>query len=222
MTHTAVLIFHFWLSALMSVAGLAAILLKKGSRPHRLAGNIFFGVVPVSIVTGTVLTVMSPEKLLQAWVAAPGIYLALTGWATARRWQGVGRPFTLLGAALGAFLVVTGIPFALQEAAKPVGAPGGWVFIAVIAALLLWFTLLDVRVLLKGGATGHRRTARHVWRMGLSTIIVTASTLTAATLHYPKLMSPVLYIPAYLAIGLTLFWLIRTRFFSKRLGAVAA
>lgn len=210
MAHDIVLTVHFWLSALMSLAGFAAILLRKGSGPHRLAGNLFFGFVPVSIVTGAVLIAMNPDKLLQGWVAAPSVYLAVTGWAAARCWDGLGRPFTLIGAALGALVAAAGVPFVIQDLAKPSGGPGGVVFLAVIAALMLAFTLLDVRTILKRGLVGPQRTARHLWRMGLALIIISASTLTAATTYYPKLMSLQLYIPSFLAIALTLFWLTRT------------
>jgi hypothetical protein len=216
MIYESVLTIHFWLSAIMSAAGLAAILLKKGSRPHRWAGRIFIGVIPAGIVTGGVLTTMAENGLLQGWVASPSIYLALSGWATMRRWDGIGRPLTIAGAALAAFLIATGLYFTAQELAKPSGAPGGIVSFVVILGLLLWFTALDVKVVLGGGLAGPKRVARHVWRMGLTLAIVSGSTAAAPNRDHPEEVGLLLAAPALLALGLTIFWLIRTLYFGRR------
>ena len=215
MDHGTILTIHFWLSATMSAAGLGAILLKKGSTAHRWAGRIFVGVMAVSIVTGLALATMAENGWVQGWVASPSIYLALSGWATMRRWEGAGRPMTLACTAFGLFLIASGAWFALQELAKPSGGPGGGAFFIVALALLAWFLILDLKVILGGGLAGPRRTARHIWRMGLTLAIVTGSTAAAPSRQHPQELALLIAAPAILALVLTVFWMVRTLFFGK-------
>ena len=196
-------------------SGAAAVALRKGSRRHALAGNIF------------VVSMMS--------LAATGVYLALLK----------GQPGNVLGGSFhllsGSHRLDDGAPpkpadrhIRLARPAhrslgrdrvhhlrhsKPPPVPT-----ACIAANPCWPVLLpgfgcvvalagDIRMLVRGGIDGTQRLARHLWRMCFALFVASGSIFLARQHLFPAVMrtTGALYLLTFLPLLLMIFWLIRVR-----------
>jgi hypothetical protein len=213
--------FHAAISLGLLLFGFSAIALKKGSKPHRTAGKLFLAMMLGLVLTGSYLIYQQPSTLSVGWVASLAVYLAVTGWFTARRRDKAAGAAEISGALLAIALAIVGVFVGLEAAdlaaaGKP-GAPVPVMF--VIVGLFAFFALLDLSVVLRRGVTGVQRTARHVWRMGLALTQSSAAFLSIATESwFPASFVTYLLLPAAAALILTLFWLARTLWFSGRKG----
>ena len=212
---TTILVLHISGGIVGLLSGAAALVARKGSRLHRIAGNAFF----VSMLTMSAIgACVSPflDKTLDPLVGVFTFYLVATGWATVRR-----RPGSVGRFEIGAFLVAVGIvvanlAYAVQAAASPTGTIGGYPpaaygflgsFVALAAAL-------DLRMILRGGISGASRIARHLWRMCLALGIAAASLFLGQQQLFPESLrgSLLLFLPEIAVLGLLCFWLVRVRF----------
>lgn len=218
MTFDGLLVFHFVQSVVMTLAGVAALMWRKGSVAHRFAGNTYAALALTLIATGVALIILRPASFLQGWVAMSSVYLVFTGWATARERRA--GPLALSGAVLGGVLALAAVPLVFRELAVPdPGDRQGVIGILLIAGFLLWFTLLDVLVIRRGGLAGPNRTARHLWRMGVSLLIVAGSATAARPEYYPQVLRPVLFAPMVLVAIAVVYFLVRTLWRRRRLAA---
>jgi hypothetical protein len=194
------------------LSGAAALGFRKGSRPHAMAGNVFFVSMMIMSAIGAVVSPFLPQRAN----VVPGLftfYLVVTGWLTIRRGQD--RPGVLdIGAllfALGAAAI--GLTFGLQAANSPTGlldgdAPPTYFVFASFAALA---AAADVSVIVRRGVSGPQRLARHLWRMCLALLIAVISLFLGQPKVFPPSLrgSPVLFLPVIAVLGLMIFWLIR-------------
>src|SRR5579864_4706395 len=173
------------------LSGFVAIFLRKGSRRHAIAGNVFVVSMLCLSLSGVTLAVMKfqPGNILGGSLT---FYLVATAWLTARRkdepkklgfsdWGGL-----LLIASLAAVELTWG----LQAAMSPSGLkydypPGPYFFMGSVALLA---TVGDVRMLVRGGIAGTQRVARHLWRMSFSLFIASASIFLARQHLFPVFM----------------------------------
>jgi hypothetical protein len=74
-------------------------------------------------------------------------------------------------------------------------------------------TLLDLRMLVRGGIAGVQRTTRHLWRMCLAMLIATMSFFIGQAKYFPLAVrqSGVLKVPVLLVLAALLYWLVRIR-----------
>ena len=110
------------------IAGTAALLLRKGGRWHKLAGNVFFAAILTMASIGAVVSPLLPAPSNSVG-GIFAFYLVLTGWLTVKRnpdtvgLTEVGAFFVALGAAAG------GVFFGMQAINSPTGpgrrAPAG-------------------------------------------------------------------------------------------------
>ena len=201
---------HIIGASVAMVGGTVAILARKGERLHRLAGNVFFGgMVAMAGVGATVSPFLGEAQWTNTTAGLFTLYLVTTGWATVMRPEGrVGRFETV------AFLVPVGIALtglALYVLRSGSGAYSVVYFFAVLSAIA---ALCDFGVLRNRGIGGHRRIARHLWRMSLGLAIALGSFFLGQQDELPVFMqrSPLLSGPALIALALLAFWLIRARF----------
>lgn len=201
---------HIIGASVAMIAGTIAILARKGERLHRLAGNVFFaGMLGMAGVGATVSPFLHEAQWTNTTAGAFTLYLAATGWATVMRPEGrIGR-FEVL-----AFLVALGIAlmglalFVLTDGSGAYATVYGFAVVAAIAALC------DLGVVLKKGIAGHRRIARHLWRMALALFVALGSFFVGQQDELPAFVqgSPALFAPMLIALALLVFWLIRARF----------
>jgi len=207
-----VLVLHIGGGCVGILSGSAALLLRKGARWHRLAGNVFF----VSMLTMSAIgAIVSP--LLPAPSNSVGgvfaFYLVLTGWMAVRR-KTVGIGGFEIGALFIALAAVAGgVFFGLQAVNSPTGMVDGLppqpsFALASVAALA---AALDVSVILRGGVSGAQRLQRHLWRLCVALFFADASLFLGQPKVFPASLrgSPIMFLPEIMALGLMVFWLFR-------------
>jgi hypothetical protein len=206
---------HITAGTLGMLSGFVAAFLRKGSRRHGLAGDVFVMSMLTLSATGAFLAIMKsqPGNILGGTLT---FYLVATGWMAARRKDG---ETSILD--WSALLVVLGIAaceltFGLEAALSTTGLkydypPGPYFFMGSVAVLAV---AGDVRMLVRGGISGTHRVARHLWRMCFALFIAAASIFLARPHLFPVLLQKtgVLIFLSVLPLLLMIFWLIRVRF----------
>ncbi len=202
------------------LSGAAAMTLRKGSRQHGLAGNVFFAAMLVLGASAVYL------DLLKQQISTGGIfacYLVTTAWLTARRREGEtslldwGALVVVL--ATGVRTLAYGIEAARSAKGSIGGVPAGMFFflgsVAVLAAAG------DMRMLARGGVYGAKRVVRHLWRMCFSFFIATGSFFLGQQQVFPAGWrgAAVWFVPALLPLVLLIFWVMRVWFTRAYRGA---
>lgn len=123
--HSPLLLFHIASGTLGMVSGFVAVALRKGSRRHGLAGDVFVIAMLALSATGASLAIMKsqPGNILGGILT---FYLVATAWITARRSDGTPGIFDC-----GALLVISSVAafevvYGLQAAESPTGLRYGY------------------------------------------------------------------------------------------------
>jgi len=203
-----ILVIHICGGVLGIIAGFAAIALRKGSRWHRVTGNVFFVAMLVMGSTAAYL-----GNVVGGLLAC---YLVATAWLTARRRAGGTSIFDwaafLFALAVGVLLMTHVVRLATGTVAPTPGVPTEMIFLLGFVTLLA--AVGDLRMLVRGGVFGRQRIARHLWRMCFSFFIATGSFFLGQQQVFPKAWrgSAVWFVPVLLPLAAMIFWLIRVRF----------
>ena len=214
--HTVVRVLHITAGTLTLTTGSLAMLLAKGSRYHRLSGNVFFASMIVVGLAGVTLSLMkATPNVGNILGGSMAIYMVSTAWITViRPPSNVGRPEIAL-----ALLGVAGAIVASTLGAAAMNAPNGR-FAGYPAPLYFGFAAVaalgaggDFRVIRHGGSTGTSRTVRHLWRMCVAFYLATASFFFGQPKFVPTILKQTnLYIVAgLLPLILMFYWLVRVR-----------
>jgi uncharacterized membrane protein len=215
MSHSPILLLHIASGTLGMLSGFVTVFLRKGSRRHGLAGNVFVVSMMSLGATGVCMATLKhqPGNILGGTFT---FYLVTTAWLTARRRDA--RTNLLDWVAL---LVVLGVAafelaYGLEAAISPTGLkydypPGPYFFIGSIAVLA---TVGDIRMLVRGGIAGTQRLARHLWRMCFALFIAAASIFLARPQLFPAVLqrTGVLVFLSVLPLLLLILWLFRVHF----------
>jgi uncharacterized membrane protein len=230
MAYSAILFIHILAGTTGLLSGAAAIIFRKGSPRHVLAGRIFVVAMLTMAVGATYLGIVKH----QSGNVGGGIltfYLIGTAWLTARRRDGetsrVDWLLLLVPLTLGILTWMTGIRIVRSGATSEAGVPVGMTFF--MGSIMLVAAAGDLRMLLRGGFFGAKRIARHLWRMCFGLFIASGSFFLGPSnrplrllsrvglgQHLPAaLFSTALYlILTLLPLILLIFWLLRVRFAS--------
>jgi hypothetical protein len=228
MSYSPILIVHICAGSLGLVSGTAAMTFRKGSPRHVLAGKIFVA----SMLTMGAFAVYLAITRHQPNNIGGGIltvYLIGTAWLTARRRDGetsrLDWVVLLIPLALGTLTWMNGIKVVRSGASSQDGVPVGMTFF--MGSVMLLAAAGDVRMLLRGGVSGAKRIARHLWRMCFGLFIAAGSfflgpsnrplrllsTVGVGKYLPPALFSTSLYlILTVLPLILLIFWMVRIRF----------
>jgi hypothetical protein len=215
MSYSPVLLLHIASGTLGMLSGFVAAFLRKGSRRHGLAGNVFVIAMITLSASGVYLALMKsqPGNILGG---ALTFYLVATAWMAARRRD----PKTDI-LDWGALLFVVALAFievtlGLEAAMSPTGLkydypPGPYFFLGTVAVLA---TVGDIRMLVRRGISGTQRIARHLWRMCFALFIAAGSIFLARQQVFPELLrrTGVLLLLSFLPLILMIFWMVRVRF----------
>lgn len=209
-----ILIIHITGGTLGMLSGFLAVFLRKGSRPHALAGRVFVASMLTSAVCGSYLAWM----LHQADNVAGGIltfYLVATAWLTARRRDAQTGILDWAAFLIVLAVAVVTVTLGLEAAKSPTGmkygsSAGSYFFLSSIALLA---AVGDVRMLVRGSISGTPRLARHLWRMCFALFIAAASIFLARQQLFPAFMhkTGMLFALSFLPLALLIFWMIRVR-----------
>jgi uncharacterized membrane protein len=215
MTFSPILAIHISGGMAGMLSGTAALIFRKGSPRHALAGKVFVA----SMLTMAAAAVYLAAQKHQNDNIGGGIltfYLILTAWLTAKRGDGQTSKLDwaalLVPLALGILTWIHGVQMVRA------GSKEGALFVGMsffMGSVLLLAAAGDLRMLLRGGVFGMQRIVRHLWRMCLGLFIATGSFfLGQGSKMFPSLFrdSPLLFIPAFLPLLLLIFWVFRVRF----------
>jgi hypothetical protein len=206
------LVLHIVAGTLGMLSGFVAVFLRKGSRRHGLAGNVFVITMLCLSSTGVFLAIMKsqPANILGGTLT---FYLVATAWMTARRKDGAPGIFDW-----GALLIALAVPvcqliLGLEAALSPTGMKYDyppWPYF-IFGAVALLAAIGDIRMLVRGGISGAQRIARHLWRMCFALFIAAASIFLARQQVFPAVLQKtgVLIFLSFLPLLLMIFWLFR-------------
>lgn len=204
------LVFHIFAGVIGLLTGVVALALRKGSRWHRKAGNVFFISVLMAAASAMYMSVTVKDEF--PFYAIIIFYLTSTSWATIKRPQGkIGR-FELIAFLVIAAIAISLITLALDPANGEQGTneSGLYFFFGAVASLA---TLLDLNMIVRGGLRGGHRIARHLWRMCLSMIAGMASFLDQEQFIPNYLLdTQLLWVPLLLMFMMMVYWLLRVLF----------
>ena len=215
MKYSPMLLIHIVSGTLGMLSGFVAVFLRKGSREHGIAGNVFVVTMLTLGATGAYMAALKsqPGNVLGGLLT---FYLVATAWLTARRSDG--KPGLVDWGALLAILAVAvaEITFGIQAASSPTGMkfdlpPHPYLIFGLVAALA---TAGDIRMLMRGGVSGTQRIARHLWRMCFALFIAAGSIFLARQQIFPDFLrrTGALVFLSFLPLLLMIFWFIRIRF----------
>jgi uncharacterized membrane protein len=221
------LVLHISGGLLAMFAGAAAMSFRKGSRWHRMAGNVFVVSMLIMGAFAVPLALMKHD-MNNVFGGILTVYLVSTAWLTARRqdntrtdafdWAGF-----LFALAIASLTLVHG----WQKATGRAPDDGVPIFMSFfMGSIVLLAAAGDLRMLLQG-ITGRRRIARHLWRMCFGWFIAAGSFFLGPNNRPLRLLSTiglrqqifrtllreeVLLFLAVLPLLFLIFWLIRVRF----------
>jgi len=215
MGYSALLTLHICGAIIGLLSGTAALIFRKGSRPHRTAGNIFFVSMLIMSASGAFIAAFLKPNMGNVFGGVVTFYLVGTGWVTVLRKEGETGlvEFGLLLVALAAG--GGGVLYGWEAAHSATGLKEGYppAPYLVFGALSLWSAAFDVRMLVRGGLSGAPRIARHLWRMCVAFLIAAFSFFLGKQQHFPAAIrgSQALNAPMILIMIVMIYWLIRVR-----------
>ncbi len=221
------LILHISGGVLAMFAGAAAMSFRKGSRGHRIAGNVFVLSMMVMGVCVLPLALMKHD-MNNLFGGILTIYLASTAWLAARRkdsdmqsgvfeWGGF-----LFALVIGTLILIHGWQKATGRAPDD-GTPTFMSFF--LGSVILLAAVGDLRVIFRG-IRGRQRISRHLWRMCFGWFFASGSFFLGPNNRPLRLLASiglrqqifrtllrqeVLLFLAVLPLLLMIFWLIRVR-----------
>jgi uncharacterized membrane protein len=216
------IVFHICAGSVGLLSGAVAMSLRKGSRRHRLAGDVFvISMLCMSASGATVGLVKyyltnSDAQLANFFVGTLTFYLVATAWWAARRKDGETGIFDWVGLlvafSVGAALVTSGLEAAYGNTALKHDFPVAPYFVFGSVALLS--AAGDVRMLVRGGISGAKRIVRHLWRVSFAFLIAAFSFFLGQQKVMPDYIrgSKLLFVPPLLIIILLIYWLGRMWF----------
>jgi hypothetical protein len=228
MSYSPILIVHICAGSLGLVSGTAAMIFRKGSPRHVLAGKIFVASMLImgAFAVYLAITRHQPNNIGGGILT---VYLIGTAWLTAWRRDGETSRFDwvvlLIPLALGILTWMIGIKVVRSGASSQDGVPVGMTFF--MGSVMLLAAAGDVRMLVRGGVSGAKRIARHLWRMCFGLFIAAGSFFMGPSNRPLRLLSTVgvgKYLPAalfstnlyliltVLPLILLVFWVVRIRF----------
>src|SRR5258708_1324486 len=171
------------------LSGFVAVFLRKGSRRHGLAGNVFVIAMLALSSSGVILAIMKsqPGNILGGTLT---FYLVMTAWMAARRRDAEIGIFNWGSLMVAVGLSAVELTWGFEAATSPTGLrydypPGPYFFMGSVAVLAL---VGDARLLMRGGITGTQRIARHLWRMCFALFIAASSIFLARQHLFPVFM----------------------------------
>lgn len=205
------------LTALLS--GAAAMTFLKGSRSHRLSGNVFFVSMLTMAATGVYISIFITPVMGNVMGGSMTFYLTATAWLTVWREPNETGRWEIVLAVLGLAVAIAGLSLGWYAAQSPTGRLDGYrpMLYYVFGAAALLGAVLDVRMIVRGGFRGTARLTRHLSRMCFAFFIATGSFFfgQAKLFPVPVRESGLLSIPALLPFALLLYWVVRIRVLPK-------
>jgi uncharacterized membrane protein len=228
MLYSPILFIHICAGTVGLLSGSAAICFRKGSRGHVLAGRVFV-VSMLTMAVGAVYLGIVKHQSSNVGGGFLTFYLIGTAWLTARRRDNetsrLDWAWLLIPLVIGVLTWLGGIDAIRSGTGTKDGVPAGMHFF--MGSVCLLAAAGDIRMLLRGGVSGAKRIARHLWRMCFGLFIAAGSFFLGPSNRPLRLLSqigigkhlpPILFSTGlYLVLTLfplilLIFWFARVRF----------
>jgi hypothetical protein len=210
---TPFLLLHVCSAAVGLMSGFMTMALRKGSGLHGAAGTVFFVSMLSASGAGAVVAAFLRPNSGNVMGSTLTFYLVATAWMAARRRAGKAGIFDLGALLFVLAIAAAGATWGFEAARSHSGARDGYAagFYIVFGSIALLFAASDVRMIVRGGVSGAKRVARHLWRMCTALLFATLSFYPGQGRLFPRWLreTNLLNIPAVLLIGAMLFWLYR-------------
>lgn len=203
------------------ISGIIALISAKGGNTHRKSGIVFALALcaMAAVILATAFLASQLISTLGITFTALACYLVLTSWATVRAPSATLDQFSyvapIVAGAIGMIALYWGSMAALgyEEVDDDIPVAAYFVF----SGLAFLSACGDIWTILKGGAVGAQRLARHLWRMCFALYLFTATLFTGpGSVVFPEQIRGawVFLAPELSVLVLSLYWL--TRVFGNR------
>jgi hypothetical protein len=198
------------------LSGAVALIFRKGSREHILAGQVFVIAMLTMAGAGAYMAAFVKPNMGNVLGGGVTFYMVATAWMAARRKEGTGIfdwGMLLVALAFAALAVTFGFRAVYSVTGLAEGYPPLPYFIWGAVALLS--AAGDVRMLARHGTfSGSQRIVRHLWRMCLGLFIASGSFFLGQQKVFPAALQglKVWFVPAFLPLVLMIFWVLRVWF----------
>ncbi|MCG6202183.1 hypothetical protein [Psychromonas antarctica] len=200
-----------------------ALLLRKGSFLHKVAGRLFM----ISIIL--MVPIISAETWLSPCSISPlGIlfvffitYLVTSAWSTIYHPEGKLVTLDKIAPLVALGIFIAGLILGFDATSNPSETESSHIkeayfFFSAIAFIAM---LLDANNLKKVGVRGNHRVVRHVWRMCCAMFFAVSTLFTGpGSIVFPESLrgNPLLSIPELLVVLLAAYWIYRLIFLKQR------
>jgi len=223
MSISPLLFIHICGAVIGLLSGAMAVVFRKGSGWHAAAGTVFFVSMLCMSSSAAYVAAFELPNRVNFMMSVLTFYLVATAWVAARRRDG--KPGLFDWAALSLVLAngVAGIAWGIKAASSATGSldkmPSPFYFVFATIALLC--AVADIRMIARGGFTGGRRIARHLWRMCFALWITAMSLYPGRAQFFSKELrdTHLLMVPQWLLIGFMVFSLVRVLRSQRRTAA---
>lgn len=226
MLYETLRIFHIGGATVGLLSGFMAAALRKGSGAHGAAGSVFFVSMLLMTTSAAYLAAILNPNALNLIVSLLTLYLVVTAWRAAKQREARISWFDRGALAFVVLVALAAIAYGFEAAGSPKrikdGMPAPAYFVFASVALLCAVT--DVRMIMRGGASGAKRVARHLWRMCLALLIATLSFYPGQARNLPEWFreTSLSYGPHILLVATMIYWRMRVARMTRRAGRSAA
>ena len=207
------LIVHVCCASVGLLAGYTTMMLRKGSGLHGAAGTVFAVSMLGASSAGAYLAAFVHFNSGNVIGSTLTFYLVATGWMAAKRNDGKSSVFDVGALLFGLAIVARAATWGFEAASSPTGSLSGYPapFYFIFGSIALLFAAGDIRMIVRGGAFGGKRIARHLWRMCFALLFATFSFYPGQAKFFPQWIrdTKLLHVPAVLLIGAMFWWLYR-------------
>jgi uncharacterized membrane protein len=213
------LLLHITGGLLAILSGFVAMAFRKGFRGHRIAGTVFFVSMLCMAGSGAFMAFLKFQfqndqfQITNVFGGSFALYLVATAWSAARRSEDKTSVFDWGALLIPLALLASFLTLGIEAVRSPTGLKYGYppVLYFVWAFMGLLCAVGDIRLLLRGGISGAKRIARHLWRMSFALFIAAASFFLGQQKVMPVSWrgSKLLFIPPIVSLILLFYWLIR-------------
>ncbi|HYC58859.1 MAG TPA: DUF2306 domain-containing protein [Thermoanaerobaculia bacterium] len=215
MGHSILILIHICTATVGLLSGFLAMVLRKGSGMHRIAGNVFFVSMLMMSASAAYLAAFLKPNAMNVVVGLLTFYLVSTGWWAGKRRDGAPGKFELgamlFAAAVGVGGISVGIDVANTVSRTRNGYPAAMFF--VFGSIALLCAASDLRMFVRRELAGTRRMARHLWRMSFALLIATLSFFPGQARNLPESFreTSLVYTPHLFLAASMIYWMIRIR-----------
>jgi hypothetical protein len=208
-----VLLLHISGAVVGLLSGAMAVLFRKGSGWHAAAGNVFFVSMLCMSSSAAYVAVFERPNRVNFMMGILTFYLVSTAWVAAKRRDGKPGLFDWVALLIVLADGLAGFVWGLMAASSSTGSldkmPAPFYF--VFGSIALLCAVADLRMIARGGYTGARRIARHLWRMCFPLWIAGMSLYPGQAKLFSKALrdTHLLTLPQWLLLAFMIFSLVR-------------